>query len=63
MEQNIKVVCPAFRKNPDGSWTTTQVTDISISIGAMRLPSGMVFKKDKTLRGIDVVAVLEQNCK
>lgn len=63
VQQLIKVNCQQWRKNDDGSWTTTQVTDVNAPVGTIRLSSEFSIKKGKMLYGVDVIAVLEQNCK
>lgn len=62
MPEAIRVDCKAFRKNPDGSWTSVQVTDVYSGIGAIRICSDMTFKKGRTLCGIDIATVLDENC-
>ena len=62
MEQNVKVTCQAFQKNADGSWITNRVSDIETGFGLIRLPTGMMFKKERTFQGLNVVALLEKNC-
>ena len=49
----------AFSKNPDGSWSSTQNTDIKSPVGIIRLSAGMQFKKGQTYWGINVVELLE----
>ena len=58
----IAVTCQAYRKNSDGSWTSVQVSDINRPDGIIRIPPDMTFKKGTTLCGVDVVALLDQNC-
>jgi hypothetical protein len=62
MTQRSPVDCTAFRKNPDGSWETTKVTDIQGPVGAIRLQPGTVFKKGGRINSVEVVPLLEQYC-
>jgi hypothetical protein len=61
-KQKIKITSQAFRKNPDGSWTSVQITDIDTPVGAIRIGPGMTFRKGRTICGIDVATLLDQNC-
>jgi hypothetical protein len=69
MTQNIKDVkanCKQWRRNDDGSWTTTQVTDVYYTEGDprnIRLSTGFSVRKGALLYGVDVIAFLEENCK
>lgn len=62
MQGSVSVICEAFRKNPDGSWTSLQTTIIRAPIGEIRISPGMTFRKGAKLVGVDVVAMLDQNC-
>jgi hypothetical protein len=62
MQQNITIACAAFEKNPDGSWSSTRVTDIQIPGKSIRLGPGHVFKKGMNVWGIDVAQLLDENC-
>ena len=62
MEQTITIICQAFRKNSDGSWTSAQITDVQTPTGAIRIGPGMTFRKGGTICGIDVATLLDQNC-
>jgi hypothetical protein len=64
--QDLKVNCKQWKKNPDGSWVTTSNTDIGYTLEdarTIRLATGFVFQKGTTFYGMDVVGFLEQNCK
>lgn len=56
------ITCQAFRKNSDGSWTCVQTTAVSAPIGAILIGPDMTFRKGKTLCGIDIAILLDQNC-
>ena len=62
MQQTIMVTCQAFSKKSDGSWTSVQTTDVYTPTGAIRIGPGMTFRKGRTLCGIDVATLLDQNC-
>ncbi|MBW1998253.1 MAG: hypothetical protein JRJ29_09855 [Deltaproteobacteria bacterium] len=62
MQGSVSVACEAFRKNPDGSWTSVQTTIIRAPIGEIRISPGMTFRKGAKLVGVDVAALLEQDC-
>lgn len=49
-----------FKKNPDGSWTTLQNTDITVPYGVIRLARDMTFEKGKTVVGLDIAALLDE---
>ena len=53
----------AFRKNPDGSWTSIRNSDVPTITpeGTARVCPGMTFHKGRTYWGIDVVGQLEQS--
>ena len=61
MQQKINIKNQAFNKNPDGSWTSIQNADIDAPIGTIRIPPKMTFRKGRTLNGIDVATLLDQN--
>ncbi len=55
-----------FRRNPDGSWTTTRPSRITNPAGyEICLTSNMTFHKGKGLNmmGFDLVELLEKHCK
>lgn len=58
--------CDAFKRNPDGSWTTVRHTRVINPTGyELMLTSKMTFRKGKGLAtmGFDLVEFLEQHCK
>ena len=62
MQQTISTVCQAFTRNPDGSWTSITPADIQTEVGAIRIPPGMTFIKDRPVWSIDVTVFLDENC-
>jgi hypothetical protein len=52
------VECAAFRKNPDGSWTSVRDT----KVGAVQMSSGGTFFPGVKLDGVDVGASLNAKC-
>ena len=63
MKEEVVLSCEAFTKNSDGSWSSIHATDIQAPIGTIRIPPGMTFQQGKTFIGIELVAVLEKNCR
>ncbi len=62
MQQAVSIRCAPFKKNPDGSWSSVQPADIQTPVGAIRIPPGMTFVKNRPLWGVDVAAYLDENC-
>jgi hypothetical protein len=62
MQQTVTIRCEPFQKNPDGTWSTVTPADIQTSIGAIRIPPGMIFTRNKPVWGVDVAAYLDENC-
>jgi hypothetical protein len=62
MTEQIKITCEAYRKNSDGSWASTRVSDIQTTDKSIRVNPGITFKKERTMWGIDVVKLLEETC-
>lgn len=62
MQEKSPVNCQHFFKDTDGFWKSTQNTDIASPAGFIRVAPGMIFKKGRTLAGVDVVALLEDYC-
>ena len=56
--------CDAFVKNPDGSWTPTRDVNIVMPNGGdvLTVGSTVSFHPGKAVRGLDVAALLEQQC-
>ena len=57
-----QIPCDAFKKNPDGSWTTVKAVTITGSTGQIQIAPGQTFKKKVLFMGVDLVALLEANC-
>ena len=62
LQPAAKITCQNFSKNPDGSWNSIVSGDIVEPDGTIRFPPGMTFRKGITFYGIDVVAMLDQQC-
>ena len=62
MAESVKIVCDAFVKNPDESWTAIKNTDVYTPDRSIRITSGMIFYKDRPQWGIDIVKELNENC-
>jgi len=56
--------CDAFVKNADGSWTPTRDVNIVMPNGGdvLTVGSAVSFHPGKEIRGLDVAALLEQQC-
>jgi len=55
--------CYAFRRNPDGSWTTTQPVVFQGPQGQeVRLAAGQTFREGVAFAGINVVELLNRYC-
>jgi hypothetical protein len=56
--------CDAFVKNPDGSWTPTRDVNIALpdSREVLTVGTAVSFHPGKTIRGVDLAALLEKQC-
>ncbi len=55
--------CDAFRKNPNGSWTSIKSVTISKpGGGAIKISPRMTFDKGVFYRGVDLAKWLDENC-
>jgi hypothetical protein len=53
-----QLACSAFRHNPNGSWSSlTSVTFNGAAIG-----SGITFNRGVSFGGVDLAAILDQQC-
>lgn len=57
-----QIPCHAFKKNPDGTWSTVETVTISTPNGQVTLAPGQTFRKGVLFMNVDLVALLEQNC-
>ena len=55
-------LCSAFRKNPDGSWTSVRSVAINSPTGNIQIGTGVTFTRGVLWSGIDLAAYLDQNC-
>lgn len=62
MQQQVKILCNAFQRNPDGSWTSIRNSDIQTPSATVRINPGILFKKGMIQWGIDIVKALEESC-
>lgn len=58
----IKFDCSGFKRNPDGSWVSTKISDIQTPEFTVRVNPGILFKKDRINWSLNVVEALEENC-
>jgi hypothetical protein len=56
--------CDAFVKNPDGSWTPTRDVNIALpnSRDVITVGPAVSFHPGKSVRGLDLAALLVQQC-
>ena len=55
-------ICSAFRRNPDGSWTSIGSVSIKGPSGQVQVGTGMTFNRGVLFLGLDIAAWLDQNC-
>lgn len=55
--------CRAFRPNPDGSWTVVQPVTIPAENGLIELSPGATFPRRVAFGNLDLVALVERNCR
>ena len=51
----------AFRRNPDGSWTSLKPTAIKTETKLIQIPQGMTFRKGEEYLFVDVAQWLEEH--
>jgi len=57
-----RLPCEAFRKNPDGSWTTTKQVTIEGPSGKVVLAPGQTFREGAQFMGLDLASLLNEQC-
>ncbi len=58
-----QIPCDAFKKNPDGSWSSIKPVTISGPTGgSIKIGSGITFRKGVQFMGVDLAALLDANC-
>ena len=55
--------CQAFRPNPDGSWTVVEFVTIPAENGLIELSPGATFPRSVAFGNLDLVALVERNCR
>lgn len=55
--------CQAFRPNADGSWTVVQFVAIPAENGLIELSPGATFPRNVAFGNLDLVALVERNCR
>lgn len=55
-------LCEAFRRNPDGSWTSVKPVTVETPSIKLQVAPGQTFNRGAFLGGIDIVDRLEKNC-
>ena len=59
-----RIPCDAFRKQADGSWVPTRDVNVLLPDGnVLTVGSAASFKPGDPLRGFDLGAVLDQECR
>jgi len=57
-----KSVCDAFRKNPDGSWTSIRAVPLKVGNRTIVISQGMTFKRGEPFLAVDVAEWLDEHC-
>ncbi|MBN2240153.1 MAG: hypothetical protein JW712_10300 [Dehalococcoidales bacterium] len=60
--RETKVQCDAFKRNEDGTWISTKITDFPCPAGTVRINPGILFRPGNIQWGVEVVKALEENC-
>jgi hypothetical protein len=56
-------LCEAFRRNPDGSWTCTKLSTITVGAeGSITIEVDQTVRPGELLGDYDLAAYLEQTC-
>jgi hypothetical protein len=58
----MQSICSAFRRNPNGSWTSIQSVTIQGPNGAIQIGPGMTSTRGVAFMGLDLAAWLDANC-
>ena len=57
-----QVLCDAFQKNPDGSWTCIKSVTIKGVIGEIQIGVGKAFTRGVQYMGVDIAELLDKCC-
>jgi hypothetical protein len=57
--KDLHLSCSDFKHNPDGSWSALH----PVQVGADKMPPGVAFREGVAISGVDVGALLNQECK
>ena len=57
------LTCGAFRRNLRGSWSAQRLVTLQGPKGPISLMRGRTFRHGEYYKGLNVVALLEQNCR
>lgn len=55
-------ICDAFRRNPDGSWTSIKAVTIKGPAGEIQIGPGMTFTKGVQFMGVNLAEWLDEHC-
>jgi hypothetical protein len=59
-----RIPCDAFKKQDDGSWTPTRDVNVELPDGnVLTVGSAASFRSGNPIRGFDLAAVLERECR
>ena len=59
-----RIPCDAFKKHDDGSWTPTRDVNVELPDGnVLTVGPAVSFKPGNPIRGLDLAAVLERECR
>jgi hypothetical protein len=55
--------CSAFRRNADGTWSATRNAPLRGSDGTFEVEAGLSFHRGVAFKGVDLVTVLDEQCR
>lgn len=55
-------ICSAFKKNPDGSWTSVGSATFEFQDSKIVINPGMTVRRGVSFSGIDLAQWLDENC-
>ena len=55
-------VCDAFKKNPDGSWTSIKAAALKVENRTIVISEGITFNKGEPFMFLDVAEWLDEHC-
>jgi hypothetical protein len=59
-----RIPCDAFKKEDDGAWRPTRDVNVELPDGTvLTVGAAVSFKPGNSIRGLDLAAVLERDCR